>query len=92
MQARKRVVSLIGAGRVATEPRVTVSEKGQLSFNKLASAALDGYALGIWFDDLNEQTKKSTKTTCQIKAVVKDAKTAKFPMKFKSIEGEWAQE
>ena len=47
---------------------------------------------GIWFDDLNEQTKKSTKTTCQIKAVVKDAKTAKFPMKFKSIEGEWAQE
>jgi len=80
----KRVPPTMGRGMTATEPKVSISAKGQMVFNKLASAALQGYKLAlVGFD----QTKKGT--TCMIQARIKDPSAVKFPVKLKGLEGSW---
>ena len=77
----KRVVPTMGRGQAATEPRVSISAKGQLVFNKLASAALQGYKLALWAFE-----KSKTGTTCQIQAKIKDPAAVKFPVKLKGVD------
>ena len=60
-----------GAGRVSTEPFISISENGQLTFNKAAMAPLLGaegkpYRYAVWLTDAEGAGAKRKATTCQL--------------------------
>ncbi len=51
----KKIASTRGVGRVSTEPRITISDVGQVRINKLAKEALGAFAYLAWSTEGTEQ-------------------------------------